>query len=62
MFEESGILRQKRKYNNVLGLNKTYIIGFSFSYNSFISSENKKKLLIDIVIDKKILNKKNIYI
>ena len=36
MFEESNTLREKRKHNNILGLNKNYNMRFSFSYNLFI--------------------------
>ena len=42
MFEESSIIREKIKRNNVLGLNKNYNVWFSFSYNSFILGKNKK--------------------
>ena len=44
MFKENNILRENRKHNNVLGLNKNYIVGLSFSYSPFISSKNKKKI------------------
>ena len=44
MFEESSTLREKRKCNNILGLNKNYIIGFSFCYNLFILGKKKKKI------------------
>ena len=40
-------------------MNKKYMLGFSFSYNSFILGKNKKKLLTNCVIDKiKIIKQK----
>ena len=50
MFEEGSILKEKRKHNNVLKLKKNYIVGFSFIHIMFIL--HKKKLLIDIIVDK----------
>lgn len=44
MFEEGSILREEIKYNNILGWNKNYIAGFSFSYNLSIVGKNKKKI------------------
>ena len=36
MIEEKSTLREKRKYNNTLVLNKNYFGEFSFNYNPFI--------------------------
>lgn len=42
MFEKSNSLREKKKYNNILRLNKNYNGVFSFSYIIFLLGKNKK--------------------
>ena len=44
MLQEINTLREKRKHNNILELNKNYTVEFSFTYSLFILGKNKKTI------------------